>query len=128
MVDKGGFGIVDGFEHRLRACTNKALDCGVWWCFHALKRWVSFDSLCTLRFEPLWRMFFARFIGRYKKIHTKLNCVSNESGKRGRIIREVRIPWICSEKGSRRVPVSFIRVEDFLRKERSILVGDKIML
>ena len=26
-------------EHKLRACTNEALDCGVWWCFHALKWW-----------------------------------------------------------------------------------------
>ena len=24
----------------------------------------SFDSLCTLRIEPLWIMFFARFTGR----------------------------------------------------------------
>ena len=26
-------------EHRLRACTNKALECGDWCSFHCLKRW-----------------------------------------------------------------------------------------
>ena len=59
-----------------------------------------------------------------RNIHTKLNCVINESGKRGRIITEARIPGLCSEKGSKRVAVSFVIVEDFLRRERSILVGD----
>ena len=29
-------------EHRSRACTNKALECGVWWSFHCLKRWFLF--------------------------------------------------------------------------------------
>ena len=71
--------------------------------------------------------FFARFIERgNKKIHTKLNCVSDENGKRERIIREARIPGICGEKISKRVPASFVIVEHFLRRERSILVGDKV--
>ena len=31
----------------------------------------SCDRFCTLRIEPLWRMFFARFIrGRNKNIYT----------------------------------------------------------
>ena len=29
-------------EHRLRACTNKALECGAWCSFHSLKRWFLF--------------------------------------------------------------------------------------
>ena len=74
-------------------------------------------------------MSFARFIGRRnKKIHTKFKCVSNESRKRGRIITEARLPEICSEKGSNRIPVSFAIVEDFLRRERSLLLGDTVML
>ena len=72
---------------------------------------------------------FARLIGRWnKKIHTKLNCVSDEGGKRGRIIRVARIPGVSSKKVSKRVPVSFTIVENFLRRGRSILVGDKVML
>ena len=27
-------------EHKVQTCTNQALDCGVWWCFHALKQLV----------------------------------------------------------------------------------------
>ena len=88
-----------------------------------------FDSFCTLSIEPLWRRLFARFIGRAnKKFHTKLNCVSDEGGKRGRIVRQARIPGISSEKVSKRVPFSFAIVKSFLRRERSILVGDKVML
>ena len=69
---------------------------------------------------------FARFLGRgNKKIHTTLNCANDEGGKRGRIIRENRV---CSKNDSKRVPVSFVIVEDFLRRERSVLVGDKVML
>ena len=60
--------------------------------------------------------------------HTKLNCVSDEGGKRGRIVRQARIPGISSEKVSKRVPVSFAIVENFLRKGRAILVGDNVML
>ena len=51
-----------------------------------------------------------------------------EHGKRGTIVREARIPGVCCKKGSKRVPVSFVIVEDFLRRGRSILVGDKVML
>ena len=93
-------------------------------CFETVA--FSFDSFCTLRIEPLWRMAFARLIRRRNKmIHAKLNCACNESGKGERIIREARIPGICSEKGSPRVSVSFVTVEDFLRRERFILVGHK---
>ena len=28
-IDKRGLALLIGFEHRLYACTNKALDCGV---------------------------------------------------------------------------------------------------
>ena len=88
----------------------------VFQCFEAVD--FSFDSLCTLTIESLSRTFFARFIGGgNKEIHTKLNCVSDESGKRGRIIREARIPWICSEKNLKRVPVSFAIVENCFRRE-----------
>ena len=30
--------MIDGLEHRLRAYTYKALECGVWCSFHCLKR------------------------------------------------------------------------------------------
>ena len=92
-------------------------------CFEVVA--FRFDSFCTLRIESLWRMLFARFMGRgSKKIHKKLNCVSAESDKRGRIIREARIPGLCSKINSKRVPVSFVIVEGFLRRERSILVRE----
>ena len=72
---------------------------------------------------------FARFTGRWiKKIHTKLNSIRNEIGKRGRVIREAGIPGLCGEKVLKRVPISFAIVENFLRRGRSILVGDKVML
>ena len=29
--------MIDGLERRLRACTNKALECGFWCSFHCLK-------------------------------------------------------------------------------------------
>jgi len=57
-----------------------------------------------------------------------LNCVSDESGKRGRIVRQARIPGISSKKVSKRVPVSFAIMENFLRGGRSILVREKVML
>jgi len=57
-----------------------------------------------------------------------LNGVSDEGGKRGRIVRQARIPGISCEKVSKKVPVSFAIVENFLRRGRSILVGDKVML
>ena len=69
------------------------------------------------------------FIRRWnKKIHTKLNCASDEGGKRGRIVRQARIPGISSEKVSKGVLVSFAIVENFLRRGRSILVGETVML
>jgi len=57
-----------------------------------------------------------------------LNCISDEGGKRGRIVRQARLPEISSEKVSKRVLVSFALVENILRRGRSILVGDKVML
>ena len=73
--------------------------------------------------------FLPGFIGRWnKEIHTKLNCVSDEGGKRGRIVRVARIPGIGSKKVSKGVPVSSTIVENVLRRGRSILVGDKVML
>jgi len=44
-------------------------------------------------------MTFARLIGRWnKKIHTKLNCASDEGGKSGRVVRQARILGISSQK------------------------------
>ena len=63
-----------------------------------------------------------------KNIHTKLNCVSDKDGKRGMIIKVARIPGISSKKVSKRVPVSLTIVENFLRRGRSNLMGDKVML
>jgi len=57
-----------------------------------------------------------------------LNYVSDEGGKRGRVVRQARIPGISSKKVSKSVPVSFAIVENFLRRGRCILVGDKVML
>jgi len=37
------------------------------------------------------------------------------------VIRDARIAGICSEEGSKKVPVSFAIEEDFFRGERSIL-------
>jgi len=54
--------------------------------------------------------------------------VSDEGGKRGRVVRQARIPGISSKKVSKSVPVSFAIVENFLRRGRCILVGDKVML
>ena len=38
------------------------------------------------------------------------------------------MPGVCGEKVSKRVPVSFALVKSFLRRGRSMLVGDKVML
>ena len=57
-----------------------------------------------------------------------LNCDSDEGVKRGRIVKQARIPRISNEKVSKRVPVSFAIVENFLRRGRSIMVGEKVML
>ena len=67
-----------------------------------------FDGFCTL------------IIG-------KLNSVRDEISKRERIIREAGIPRVCGEKVLKRVPVSFDVVKNFLRRGRSIQVGDKVM-
>ena len=49
-------------------------------CFEAAG--FSFESLSTLKIEPLSKILFAWVIGGgNKKIHTKLNCISDESGK-----------------------------------------------
>ena len=47
-------------------------------------------------------------------MHTKLNCISEEGGKRRRIVRQARIPGISSAQVSKRVPVGFAIVENFL--------------
>ena len=57
-----------------------------------------------------------------------MNSVSDEGGKGGRIVKHARIPGISSEKASKRIPVSFAIVENFLRRGRSILVEDRVML
>ena len=85
-----------------------------------------FGSFSHCELNHFGEDFFQAYKRLNKKIHTKLNSIRDEIGKRGRIIMVARIPRICSEKRPKIVPVSFAVVENFLRR-RSIQVGDKVM-
>ena len=116
-------------EHRLQACTNQALECGVWCSFYCLKQCSSWLTAFAHELNDFGEDFLPELLERWnKKIYTKLNCVSDEGGKRGRIDRQARIPGISSKQISKRVPVSIAIVENFMRRGRYILVGDKVML
>ena len=69
-------------EHRLRAGTNKALECGVWCSFHSLKRWFLFLTAfeyCEL--NHFGETFYQVYRQMEQKILTKLNSIRDEIGK-----------------------------------------------